>query len=68
MKKSKNIKCICLFATLFIVCMLLKKYTENLRIHGSYDLRGDPYIIPHNPFIPWNAGSSTPIRNRPLQM
>ena len=31
----------------------------------SYDLRGDPIVIPKNNFI-WNNSSLFPIHNRPL--
>jgi len=49
---------------LFYLFLLLSPTTEKLRIQGSRDIRGDPYI-PYNPYIsPWNIGTSFPIRNR----
>lgn len=47
---------------LFLTCSIT--YKENLRIQGSWDLRGDQYI-PYNPYIsPWLMGTSFPKRNR----
>lgn len=41
---------------------------ENLRIQGSHDIRGDPFIIPMGNVGPFNIGSSVPIYNRPMEM
>lgn len=49
---------------LIFVWLLISDKKENLRIHGSYDIRGDPWI-PYNPMVgPWNIGSSQPKRRR----
>ena len=58
---------IVLFSLAILLLLLLSPGTkENLRIQGSHDIRGDPYI-PYNPAVsPWNIGSSLPIRNRQM--
>jgi hypothetical protein len=65
----KNIKKLALLLLLlFIICFMAKYNIECLRIQGSWDLRGDPYI-PYNPFIsPWSIGTSFPKRTRPLEI
>jgi hypothetical protein len=66
MKNIKKFALLLLF--LFIMCFMAKYNVEYLRIQGSWDLRGDPYI-PYNPYIsPWLIGTSFPKRTRPLEI
>jgi len=58
-----------IFSILILLFLILSPKTkETLRISGSRDIRGDPYI-PYNPFVsPWDVGTSLPIRNRRIIM
>ena len=57
----------------FLACALIitkstKDYQENLRIYGSWDIRGDPVMNPRYIVSPWNMGTSVPYYNRRLDM
>ena len=66
MKNIKKFALLLLF--LFIICYILKYKVEYLKIQGSWDLRGEPYIL-YNTFItPWSIGTSFPKRTRLLEI
>ena len=57
-------KFLLLLLILFLTCSI--SYKEYLRIQGSWNIRGYPYI-PYNPYIsPWLMGTSFPKRNRQI--
>lgn len=64
---NENMTTIAIVITLAILVILVmmqcRSSKENLRIRGSFDLRGDPYI-PRVPTGPWNQGTSVPIQRR----